>query len=202
MHALFYNRRRENTMSTHLFNAAAIGDIIQIRALLQGGADCNSRNSDGASLLMLAAGAGHLETVKVLIELGTEVNATDPLGWTALMKALYNHELNRGFPEIVSTLIGAGADIETQIGYGTRPLMLAAGYGEAGVVDVLLKAGADVRAKNEGGRTALMMAKDKDYVEVINQLHEAELELQDDLSCGSRTPPGVNVVTFMKNLDH
>jgi hypothetical protein len=46
------------------------------------------------------------------------------------------------------------------------------------------------------------MAKDKDYVEVINQLHEAELELNDDLSCGSRTPPGVNVVTFMKNPDH
>ncbi len=189
-------------MSANLFNAAATGDTIQIRALLQGGADGNSRNGDGATLLMLAAGAGHLEVVKALIELGADVNATDPQGWTALMKALYNHELNRGFPEIVSALIDAGADFETRIGYGTRPLMLAAGYGEAGGVDVLLKAGADVRAKNEGGRTALMMAKDKDYVEVINQLHEAELELDEDLSCGSRTPPGVNVVTFMKNPAH
>lgn len=189
-------------MPTNLFNAAATGDTVQIRTLLQGGADCNSRNGDGATLLMLAAGAGHLEVVKTLIELGADVKATDPLGWTALMKALHNHGLNRGFPEIVSILIAAGAVIETQIGYGTRPLMLAAGYGEAGVVDVLLKAGADVRAKNEGGRTALMMAKDKDYVEVINQLHEAEMELDDDLSCGSRTPPDINVVTFMKNPGH
>jgi hypothetical protein len=70
------------------------------------------------------------------------------------------------------------------------------------VVDVLLKAGVDVRATNEGGRTALMMVKDKDYVEVINQLHEAELELGDELACGSRTPPGANVVTFMRNPDH
>lgn len=186
-------------MSANLFNAAAAGDTAQIRALLQDGADCNSRNGDGATLLMLAAGAGRLEAVKTLIELGADINATDPQGWTALMKALHNHALNRGFPEIVSALIGAGADIETRIGYGTRPLMLAAGYGEAGVVDALLKAGADVRAKNEGGRTALMMAKDRHYVEVINLLHEAELELDDDPACGSRTPPGVNVVTFMKN---
>lgn len=91
------------------------------------------------------------------------------------MKALYNHDPDRGFPEIVSAWIEAGADIETRIGCG---------------------------AKNEGGRTALMMVRDKDHVEVINQLHEAELELNDDLSCGSRTPPGVNVVTSMKNPDH
>jgi len=189
-------------MSANLLNAAATGDSIQVRTLLQGGADCNSSNGDGATLLMLAAEAGHLEAVKALIEHGADVNATNPQGWTALMKALYNHELNRGFPEIASALIDAGADIEARVSYGTRPLMLAAAYGEGGVVDVLLKAGADVRAKNEGGRTALMMAKDKDYVEVINQLHEAELALDDDLSCGSRTPPGVNVVTFMKNPSH
>lgn len=186
-------------MTTEMPNS---GEAAHIRALLQGGAEANTCNAEGATLLMQAAAIGNLELVKTLIEAGADVNATDPQGWTALMKALYNHELNRGFPEIVSALVDNGADIETQIGYGTRPLMLAAGYGEAGVVEVLLKAGADVRAKNEGGRTALMMAKDKDYVEVINQLHEAELELNDDLSCGSRTPPGVNVVTFMKNPDH
>lgn len=74
------------------------------------------------------------------------------------MKALYNPDPDRGFPEIVSAWIETGADIETRIGYG---------------------------AKNEGGRTALMMVRDKDHVEVINQLHEAELELN-------------NVVTSMK----
>jgi ankyrin repeat protein len=186
-------------MTTEMHNAA---NTANISTLLQGGADCNTRNAEGATLLMQAAGIGDLELVKTLIKAGADVNATDPQGWTALMKALYNHEMDRGFPEVVHELIGAGADIETQIGYGIRPLMLAAGYGQAGVIDVLLKAGADVRAKNEGGRTALMMVKDKDYVEVINQLHEAELELGDELACGSRTPPGVNVVTFLRDPSH
>lgn len=179
-----------------------INDTNKVQTLLSNGLDCNLKNEEGQTLLMKAAAVGNLDLVKILIKAGAEVNATDPQGWTALMKALYNHEMNRGFPEVVHALIEAGADIETQIGYGIRPLMLAAGWGEAGVVDELIKAGADIRAKNEGGRTALMMVKDKDYVEVINQLHEAELDLGDELACGSRTPPGANVVTFLKPPAH
>ena len=152
--------------------------------------------------LLQAAATGNLEQVKALINAGADVNATDELGWTALMKACFNDEMDRGFPDIVQALIDAGADIEAQIVYGTRPLMLAAGRGEAGVVDVLLRAGVDVLAKNEGGRTALMMVKDKFYTEVINQLHEAELALDGAPSCGSKLAPNSGVVTFLKRPDH
>jgi ankyrin repeat protein len=62
------------------------------------------------------------------------VDATDARGWTALMKALFNYEQNRGFPDALEVLIEAGADIEHQVAYGTRPLMIAAGYGEARIV--------------------------------------------------------------------
>jgi len=149
--------------------------------------------------LLQAAAAGDLAQVKALLNAGADVNAKDELGWTPLMKACFNDDVDHGFPEVAQTLIDAGADIEAQIVYGTRALMLAAGRGEAGVVDVLLKAGADVLATNEGGRTALMMVKEKFYVEVINQLHEAEMALKGEgPSCGSKLPPGSNVVTFLK----
>ncbi len=117
------------------------------------------------------------------------------------MKALFNYELNRGFPDVVSALIAAGADIEHQISYGTRPLMLAAGYGEAGVVEVLLANGADVNAQNEGGRTAKTIAETKDYVEVINQLYMAELDsgVAKQGSCSSGAKQANNVVRFMRN---
>jgi len=191
-------------MSTELFNEILAGNIDKVRTLLQGGADCNALNDEGATALMLAAGAGNLKMVVLLIESGANVNAADALGWTALMKSVFNHELNRGFPEIANALIAAGADIETRIGYAVRPLMLAAGYGEAGVVEVLLAAGADVRAENEGGRTARMMAEAKDYVEVVNQLYQAEVSSGNSLkgACATGASSGATtakVVNFIRN---
>ena len=149
--------------------------------------------------LMLAAHTGDLARVQALLSAGAEVNELDEHGWSPLMKACYNHELKRGFADVVQALIDAGADIEVPIGYGVRPLMLAAGYGETAVVDALLKAGADVLAKNEGGFTALMMVKQKHYVDVVNLLHEAEqLSGIGEGSCASKNAPGANVITFMK----
>jgi uncharacterized protein len=189
----------EIAMSEELLGAISAGDAEKTKALLAAGADANARNTEGATALMLAANAGNLEMVKALLAAGADVKATDAAGWNALMKGLYNADLDRGFPDVTQALIDAGADVESKIAYGIRPLMLAAGYGEAGVVEVLLKAGADPRAKNDGDRTALMMVKEKFYVEVINLLHEAEAEAagSEAASCGTRTPPGVNVVKFL-----
>ena len=154
---------------------------------------------DMSQELMAAAHAGDLAQVNSLLKSGADVNACDENGWSPLMKACYNAELKHGFAEVVQALIEAGADIEAPIGYGVRPLMLAAGYGETAVVEVLLRAGADVLAQNEGGFTALMMVKQKHYVDVVNLLHEAEqLAGVGEGSCASKNPPGVNVVTFMK----
>lgn len=195
-------------MSTELFNAVLAGDVAKVSGLLKSGADCNTTNDEGASLLMLAAGAGHLAMVDMLLMAGAKVDATDARGWTPLMKALFNYEQNRGFPDVVSSLIDAGADIEHQVSYGTRPLMIAAGYGEAAVVDVLLAAGADTGAMNEGGRTARVMAETKDYVEVVNQLHMHDLRNAEPkrgaCSTGavSKAAPGVNVVNFVRKPLH
>lgn len=186
-------------MSTELIAAVKNGDTAKAQRLLAGGGDVNTRDEAGATLLMLAAYAGDLEMVEMLLGRKAEINATDSAGWGALMKACYNAELKRGFADVVKALVDAGANIEAPIGYGVRPLMLAAGYGETAVVEVLLQAGADVLAKNEGGFTALMMVKQKNYVDVINLLHEAEqLAGLGEGSCASKNAPGANVITFMK----
>ncbi len=188
-------------MAEQLIDAIKAGNAAKVTSLLAGGANANAAGEGGVTALMLAASLGHLVMVKALIKAGADVKAQDERGYTALVSACFNPDLDRGFPEVVQELINGGADIETQIFYGIRPLMLAAGAGEAGVVDVLLKAGADPKARNEGSRTALMMVKDKDYIEVINLLHEAEsiIELgEDGGGCGSRNAPTSNVVTFLK----
>jgi len=195
-------------MSTDLFTAVLAGDVAKTTTMLNKGADCNTCNEEGASLLMLAAAAGHLDLVEMLIKAGAKVDAADARGWTPLMKALFNYELNRGFPDVVSALIGAGADIEHQVSYGTRPLMIAAGYGEASVVEVLLAAGVDTGAVNEGGRNAKTMAETKDYIEVVNQLHMHDLRKADPKRAGcstgavSKVAPAVNVVNFVRKPQH
>ena len=186
-------------MSTELISAVKAGDTAAVQRLLSAGTNVNSRDEEGATPLMLAAYAGDLSMVKLLLQAGADVNASDERGWAPLSKSVYNNELKRGFADVAQTLIEAGANIEAAIGYGVRPLMLAAGYGETAVVEALLNAGADVLARNEGGYTALMMVKQKHYVDVINLLHEAEqLAGVGEGSCASKNAPGANVITFMK----
>lgn len=186
-------------MPVSLFDAVSAGDVAGVRALLAAGADCNQCNADGATALMLAAHAGNLDVVRILVAAGADVNAADERGWSALTKAVYNADLDRGFADVAQVLIDAGANVEAPIGFGVRPLMLAAGYGETAVVETLLRAGADVLARNDGGLTALMMVKQKHYVDVINLLHEAEQETGvGEGSCATKNEPGSKVVTFLK----
>ena len=190
-----------NSMTIELLEAVKGGDVNHIRQIIVAGADANYRDSDGATMLMLAAHTGNLQMVAALITAGAEVNASDERGWTALMNAVYNAELDKGFADVAQALIDAGANVEAAIGYGIRPLMLAAGYGETAVCETLLKAGADVMARNEGGLTALMMVKQKHYVDVINLLHEAERDAGvGEGSCTSKNEPGSKVITFLKPI--
>lgn len=186
-------------MAMELLAAVKSGNLDEVRQRLSGGADVEARDAEGATLLMSAAYLGNLPMVELLIANAAKVNACDERGWSPLMKAVHNPDSNQGYAEVVQTLIAHGADIEAPIGYGVRPLMLAAGYGETAVVETLLKAGADVLARNEGGFTALMMVKQKHYVDVINLLHEAERDAGvEEGSCSSKNAPGSNVITFLK----
>jgi len=186
-------------MDTKLLDEIRAGNTSGVKQLLAAGGDANARDSEGSTALMLAAYTGNLGMVEALLAAGAGVNDSDERGWTALAKSTYNFEVKRGFADVAQVLIDAGANIEAQIAYGIRPLMLAAGYGETEVVETLLEAGAEVTARNEGGLTALMMVKQKHYVDVINLLHQAEqLAGVGEGSCATKNAPGSNVVTFLK----
>ncbi len=161
-----------------------------IRFLIEAGADVNAQRDDGWTALIIASLSGsdsitkrlvdpesnketwvrvptkgHVDTVKVLIEAGADVNAKDKEGRTVLMYASTG--------EIAKILIEAGAELNAKDQNGETALLTATRKFRTGVVKVLIEAGADVNAAKPNGETALKLAVKFNDVETINVLREA-----------------------------
>jgi ankyrin repeat protein len=148
-------------------NAATFGnDTATIRALLDAAADINTADTFiGLTPLINASGNRNLEAVKLLLAKGANVNAvskTEGLpkiqtgtvqfgGWTSLLMAV-----PFGPPEIVKTLLDAGAKVNVQDYRGFTPLMLAAATDHANpeIVRLLVANKADAQPKTRDGETA------------------------------------------------
>ena len=60
-------------------------------------------------------------------------------------------------PDVITTLINAGADVNARNKYGSTPLMYASGANQnPDVITTLINAGADVNARDKDGWTPLM----------------------------------------------
>lgn len=114
----------------------------------------NLKDELGRSPLQLAAQAGHLDLVNILINAGAQVNHTDRLkGYTALhYAAMHNH------PKIILFLLSRRADPNMQDSEGNCPLHFCAGNGCVETVKILLEHRADVNAMNRKWRNPLHFA--------------------------------------------
>jgi len=121
--------------------------------------DINSRNVVGETALMHACFYSHYEVVKLLIELGADVNAIDNFGRTALMVVVGSNKFFNRCIKIVKLLIEAGAKVNVKDSYGNTALLYASSDGYATVVKLLIEAGAKVNVKDMEGYTALEWAR-------------------------------------------
>jgi uncharacterized protein len=123
---------------TPLHLAAFFGHPGCAAALLQNGADVNTRSTNAMQNLPLHAGAAgrNFEVMKLLVDFGSNVNARQHGGWTALHAASQN-----GDASIAELLLVNGADPKARAENNQGPMDLALTRGQQAIVDLLEKHG-------------------------------------------------------------
>lgn len=140
-----------------LFDAARLGRVDVIPALLYGGADIAAIDGKGHSALIIASYNGQEEATALLLRHGAPVDQGDELrGNTALMGVAF-----KGYGAIATILLGAGANPRAVNRSGQTALMLASLFGHYVIVDMLLAHGADPYALDAAGNSALSVARDQ-----------------------------------------
>lgn len=101
------------TRSTPLNMAIAFGHASTARALVEGGANIEGRNGDGATPLIVATFFGHEEIVRMLVHAGANLDARNQLGMTALQvaEAEWSRELE-GLYKFMGRLMRTELDLE------------------------------------------------------------------------------------------
>lgn len=148
-------------------DASMKGDMAQVRALLEGGADVNAAHGDGMTALHWAAQNARPEIAEMLVHAGANLEAVTRLGdVTPLHLAARS-----GSGAIVKLLVDRGADVSVRTSSGgSTPLHFAAASGDVESATALMAGGADVDVREErrlqtplmfaaaGGRTMAVIA--------------------------------------------
>ena len=166
-----------------LYNAAELGNVHEVRKLLDQGADINEMSVEYGTALGAAAAEGRIEVMGFLLDHGADINMGRGW-WTPLAAASA-----RGQLEAIRLLLDRGADIDAKSpAFGYTPLWWAAYRGQTSVVQLLLDRGADccesVRDLSSVN-TPLKAARDKGYDKIVRLLQQAEARL----SGASPAPP-------------
>ncbi|GAD92027.1 Pfs, NACHT and ankyrin domain protein [Paecilomyces variotii No. 5] len=130
-------------------------------------ANIEPENSIQQTPLFLAAGYGHLEIIKLFIEIGADIESKDSHQQTVLFWAGKN-----GHTEIVKFLIGNGADIEAKDSDQRTPLSWAAATGRIETAKLLLENGAYIDYKDSMEQTPLSIAAANGHTEIVKLLLE------------------------------
>lgn len=168
-----------------MLNAIAQDDADYVRSALRSGLNVNQRieapgYSTGAPMIALAARSASIQTLRVLIVAGADVNARTPVNETPLMLAAYFREDDSAsadrHDEAVKVLLDAGANLENDP-YNYTPLAYAAFNDRQRAMRYLIERGASIDADAYNRvtyiNTPLMMATIQGHREAVRTLLRA-----------------------------
>ncbi len=143
------------------------------RALLESGADVETKNKIGWTPLMLAAHKGYTKIVQILLKAGAEVNAINNRGATALIYAA-----DEGHTQVVQALVEAGADMNARDEtYGWTALEIAVQKGYDEIHEILFKRGTKANEKKLSKEAQADDQKNSDGEELAIAAVEGDADL-------------------------
>lgn len=116
--------------------------------------DVNTKDASGNSGIHLAAAGANVEIIKLLLELGGNINILNKNNETALHIAIYTRDL-----DFIRFLISYGCDLNAQSFDGRTPLHIASYLGYEDVCRLLMNEKADIAILDKQERSAKMVAK-------------------------------------------
>jgi ankyrin repeat protein len=100
----------DNQSDTPWLVTGVTGSVAMLEVLLPAGPDLSRRNRYGGVSVIPASERGHVDYVRRVVQTEIDVNHVNDLGWTALLEAVILGDGSAPYQEIVTILLGAGAD--------------------------------------------------------------------------------------------
>lgn len=155
-----------------LASSASTGNTRLLTLILSVGIRPDESDSREATItpLMCAGQNGQVETARILIDHGADVNKVGFLGMTPLIAAGQG-----GNPEVISLLLEKGANINAKTAdRNETALTEAVENGHTEAVRVLIEKGADRQVRSAGCGTALDCASHAQRPDIVAILKEPE----------------------------
>ncbi len=216
----------QEQLNTKLLNAALRGEQTAMKLLINAGADVNTEDDEGITVLMWAIlSYVEIEYIEMLIQKGADVNAKDGKGETALMRAAIqdgsviletlikngaevNEADTQGWTALIyainayaavniQVLIENNSKINLPDNFGRTPLIHAVRNCSMVMVEILIQKGADLSLADRGNKTAIRYANDNIYNEILNRLLCAMSPIQRNTFAFE-----IRRIGFVHNLKH
>lgn len=129
------------------------------------------RSGDGATSLMRAASAPSPKAVRLLLDLGADVNATDPTGFTALLVTCT--AAKQQAREVIEMLLHKGASVAHRTKDGRSALVLCAINNNVECMEALLRHDNSLRLDLAADLDAVAYALNLDHQQILKLLQNA-----------------------------